>query len=82
FTPDLLVHDWATVQTALAHHVRLSPEQLAPGPVSGLLLWEVHADVVCLSGLVALHWYATRLQPSETAREAGVLTLRRELRAS
>lgn len=82
FTPDLLVHDWATVQTALAHHVRFSPEQLAPGPVSGLLLWEVHADVVCLSGLVTLHWYATRLQPSEVAKEAGVLTLRRELRAS
>ena len=82
FTPDLLAHDWATVQTALAHHVRFSPEQLAPGPVSGLVLWEVHADVVCLTGLVALHWYATRQQPSDTARDAGVLTLRRELRAS
>jgi hypothetical protein len=58
FTPDLLVQDWASVRTALAHHVRFSPEQMAPGPVSGLVLWEAHADVVCLSGLVALHWPA------------------------
>jgi hypothetical protein len=82
FTPDLLVQDWASVRTALAHHVRFSPEQMAPGPVSGLVLWEAHADVVCLSGLVALHWYATRQQPSETAREAALLTLGRKLRAS
>jgi hypothetical protein len=82
FTPDLLVQDWASVRTALAHHVRFSPEQMAPGPVSGLVLWEAHADVVCLSGLVALHWFATKQQPSETAREAALLTLGRKLRAS
>jgi hypothetical protein len=82
FTPDLLVQDWASVRTAMAHHVRFSPEQMAPGPVSGLVLWEAHSDVVCLSGLVALHWYATKQQPSETAREAALATLGRKLRAS
>ena len=57
-------------------------ENVPPGPVSGMLLWESHCDVVCVSGLVALHWFATGRQPSETAAQAGVLTLQREVRAS
>ena len=82
FTPDLLVSDWATIQSMLAHHLRFAPQRLAPGPVSGLVLWEVHADVVCVGGLLALHWYVTGQQPSETARDAGLRTLKRELRSS
>lgn len=82
FTPDLLANDWTTIQSMLAHHVRFTPERMAVGPVSGTVLWEVHADVVCVSGLLALHWYVTGQQPSGTARDAGLRTLKRELRAS
>jgi hypothetical protein len=80
-TPDLTTRDWATVQAEVAGRMRFRQEAALPGPVFGLLLWELHCDVVCVSGLVALHWYASGLQPSNTAAEAAVLTLRREKRA-
>jgi hypothetical protein len=82
FTPDLVTQDWSGVQAYVAHHVHFSQEAVQPGPVSGVLLWELHGDVVCISGLVALHFYATGLQPSETAARAAVLILNRELRSS
>jgi hypothetical protein len=80
-TPDLTTRDWATVQAEVAGRMRLRQDAALPGPVFGLLLWELHCDVVCVSGLVALHWYASGQQPSNTAAEAAVLTLRREKRA-
>ncbi|WP_213772875.1 hypothetical protein [Bradyrhizobium sp. dw_78] len=82
FTPDLISQDWSTVQAYVAHHVQFQQEEIQPGPVSGILLWELHGDVVCISGLVALHWYATKQQPSETAARAAVQTLNRTLRSS
>ena len=80
-TPDLTMRDWPAVQTEVAGRMRFRQEAALPGPVSGLLLWELHCDVVCISGLVALHWYASGQQPSNTAAEAAILTLRREKRA-
>ncbi|WP_375785816.1 hypothetical protein ACE10Z_41360 [Bradyrhizobium sp. Pha-3] len=82
FTPDLLAKNWNEVRSELSHHVRFDPGSLEPGQVSAIVLSEVHSDVVCVSGLLALHWYATKQQPSETARTTGVLTLDRRIRAS
>lgn len=79
FTPDLIGQDWPHVQAYAARHVRFPQEHVQSGPVSGILLWELHADVICVSGLVALHWHATRQQPSETASRAARLMLNREL---
>jgi hypothetical protein len=79
-TPDLTTRDWPTVHAEVAARMRFRQEAALPGPVSGLLLWELHCDVVCVSGLVALHWYASGQQPSNTAAEAAILTLRREKR--
>jgi hypothetical protein len=82
FTPDLVVQVWSDVQAYVTHHVQFQQEHIQPGPLSGVLLWELHGDVVCISGLVALHWYATGQQPSETAAQAAAATLNRELRSS
>lgn len=79
-TPDLTTRDWPTVQAEVAGRMRFRQQAALPGLVSGVLLWELHCDVICVSGLVALHWYATSEQPSNTAAEAAVLTLRRQKR--
>jgi hypothetical protein len=79
-TPDLVNQDWTTVQADVAGRMRFRQEAALPGPISGVLLWELHCDAVCVSGLVALYWYATGQQPSETAAQAAVLTLRRQKR--
>jgi hypothetical protein len=81
-TPDLTSQDWPTAQAEVAGRMRFRQEAALPGPISGILLWELHCDVVCVSGLVALHWYATDQQPSNTAAEAAILTLRRQKRES
>lgn len=81
-TPDLTTRGWPTVHTEVAGRMRFRQDAALPGPVSGLLLWELHCDVVCVSGLVALHWYASDQQPSNTAAEAAILTLRRQKRAA
>jgi hypothetical protein len=80
FTPDLIRLDWATVQTEIASRMRSRQEAALPGPISGILFWELHCDVVCVSGLVALHWYATNQQPSSTAADTAILTLMRQKR--
>ena len=80
FTPDMINQDWSSVQTYVASHVRFPQEHVQSGPVSGIMLWEVHADVVCICGLVALHWYATRQQPSEVTSQAAAFTSNRQLR--
>jgi hypothetical protein len=80
--PDLLTLDWAAAQVQVASRMRFHQELEVPGPVFGVLLWELHCDVVCVSGLVALHWYATGQQPSETAAQAAIRTLHREKRTS
>lgn len=82
FTPDLVNQNWSVVQAYVASHVRFPQEHIESGPVSGIVLWELHADVVCICGLVALYWYATKQQPSETAATAAKSTLNRELRPS
>lgn len=79
-TPDLTSRDWSTVQAEVASRMRFRQEAALPGPVSGVLLWELHCDVVCVSGLTALHWYATGQQPSNTAAETAIRTLRRQKR--
>jgi hypothetical protein len=81
-TPDLTTRDWPTAQADVAGRMRFRQEAALPGPVSGILLWELHCDVVCVSGLVALHWYATDQQPSNTTAEAAILTLKRQKRES
>ncbi len=81
-TPDLTTRDWPIVHAEVAGRMRFRQEAALPGPVSGVLLWELHSDVVCVSGLVALHWYATGQQPSTIAAEAAILTLRRQKRES
>lgn len=81
-TPDITSRDWPAVQAEVAGRMRFRQEAALPGPVSGVLLWELHCDVVCVSGLVALHWYATDQQPSNTAAEAAILTLQRQKRES
>jgi hypothetical protein len=80
-TPELTTKDWPTVHSEVVARMLYRQEAALPGPVSGLLLWELHCDVVCVSGLVALHWYASGQQPSNTAAEVAILTLRRQKRA-
>jgi hypothetical protein len=82
FTPDMLSQSWPDVQAGVARRMQFHQEDVPPGPVSGMLLWELHCDAVCVCGLVALHWYATGRQPSETAAQAAVLTLQRRVRAT
>jgi hypothetical protein len=82
FTPDMIEQEWPHAQAYVARHVQFPQEQVQSGPVSGILLWELHADVICVGGLVALHWYATQQQPSETASLAARRMLNRELLAS
>jgi hypothetical protein len=82
FTPDMLGQAWPEVQADVAGRMQFHHEDVPPGPVSGMLLWELHCDVICVSGLVALRWYATGRQPSETAVQAALLTLQRQVRAS
>src|SRR5262249_40912444 len=82
FTPDLVGQDWPHVEAYAATHVRFPDERIQSGAVSGILLWELQADVICVSGLVALHWYATQQQPSETASHAARTMLNRELLSS
>lgn len=51
--------------------MRFRHEAALPGPVSGILLRELHRDVICASGLVALHWYSpasSRLKPPLSLR--------------
>jgi hypothetical protein len=81
-TPELATREWATVQVEVAGRMRFHREAALPGSLSGILLWELHCDVVCICGLVPLYWYATNQQPSEIAARAAVLTLRREKRTS
>ena len=81
-TPDLVTQEWTNVEAEVARRMRFHQEAAAPGPASGILLWEVYCDVICISGLVALYWYATNQQPSETAAQAAILTLRQQKRTS
>jgi len=81
-TPDLVTKEWANVQREVARRTQFGEGAALPGPVFGILLWELHCDVVCICGLVALYWYATNQQPSETAAQAAVLTLRQAKRTS
>jgi hypothetical protein len=81
-TPDFIDQDWQHARTEIARRLRFGQETVEPGSVSGILLWQLHSDVVCIGGLVALHWYATDLQPSDTAAQAAILALRREVRTS
>lgn len=76
-TPDLASQSWTTARDDIARRMRYRQEAALPGPVFGLMLWELHNDVVSISGLIALHWYATGSQPSELASQAALLTLRR-----
>jgi len=80
--PDMLTLEWAAVQAEVAPRTRFGQEVDVPGPVFGVLLWELHCDVVCVSGLVVLYWYATKQQPSETAAAAAIRTIHREKRSS
>jgi hypothetical protein len=80
-TPDLLSQPWPTARTEVTQRMRFYQEAALPGPIFGILLWELHCDVICVSGLISLHWYATGEQPSETASQAALLTLRRVKRA-
>lgn len=80
-TPDVLSQPWSTARAEVATRMHFRQEVALPGPVFGILLWELHNDVICVSGLIALHWYATGEQPSQTAAQAALLTLRREARA-
>jgi len=82
FTPDMLNQEWPDVQADVERRMQFPQPNVPPGPVSGMLLWELHCDVIGVSGLVALHWYATGQQPSEIAAQAAVLTLQRKVRAS
>ena len=79
-TPDLLSQPWTTASTEVTQRMRFRHEAAVPRPIFGILLWELHSDVVCISGLIALHWYATGEQPSEIASQAALLTLRRVAR--
>lgn len=79
-TPDVARQDWREVHANVVQRMRFREEAALPGPISGILLWELHCDVVCIAGLIPLYWYATGQQPSETAAEAAVLTLRGQKR--
>jgi len=78
--PDLTRQDWLEVQTAVSARMTFPQGEPAPGPVSGIILWELHCDVICVVGLVSLFWYVSQQQPSATAARAAVSTLRREKR--
>ncbi len=82
FTPDIVDRAWPRVQAGVARYVRFPQEHIQAAPVSGMVLWELHADVVCVSGLVALHWYATDRQSSETASQGALRMLSREVQAT
>jgi hypothetical protein len=81
-TPDLTSLAWTEVQAKIADRMRFGQGTVLPAPASGMLLWESYCDVVCVSGLIALHWYATGQQPSSTAANAAILTLRLKKRDS
>ncbi|HUC51997.1 MAG TPA: hypothetical protein VMA30_21630 [Xanthobacteraceae bacterium] len=77
-TPDLFADEWQNIQAEVAKRMRFGHEQVSARQAAGMILWEVHCDVVCISGLVAVYWYATSQQPSETALRAARLTLGRQ----
>ena len=78
--PDLEERSWPDVHAEIVGRMRFGQESALPGPVSALVLKELHCDVICISGLVALHWYATDQQSSYVAAEAAVLTLTQKRR--
>jgi len=52
-TPDLANQDWPSAQTEVKARMQDGQEVALPLPISGIMLRELHCDVVCISGLVA-----------------------------
>jgi hypothetical protein len=77
-TPDVMTSRWLDAEALGRRLMRFDGEPLAPGSLFGIMLREVHNDVVGLAASSCLSWYVTQRQPSETAVRAARALLRRE----
>ena len=49
-TPELLNQEWPDVQADVERRMQFPQANVPPGPVSGMLLWELHCDVIGVGG--------------------------------
>lgn len=76
--PHLVGMPWSDVQSETAGRDYRFFDAATPPTLSSILLLELYNDTICISGLIALHWYARNKRPSKVSATAATKVLKRE----
>ncbi len=77
-TPDVMTATWHEAEAAAKRLLRFDHDPLSPNSLFGVMLREVHNDVLILCAATFLSWYVNRRQPAETVVRTARHVLRRE----